>query len=341
MSFFGTISTIVINKKLLGKEFNLNEGNIKNLELFYNLIMKYQSIINYKSASFIIQNLIEDINLKKEYNEKQKDTKILNSFIEKIKEWEKEYMINNNNNIFSISNLLERIKIFIDINDSHNDYSNEEDENTKILNCVKLMTIHSAKGLEFTNIFIVGTEEGYFPSFIDCNDIFEDDLEEERRIFYVALTRAKQNCFISYCKRRKFKDKFINRTVSRFVTDIPEELTEIYNEVDYLYIPVSRRIEKEEEKLKLLNGENKIINNLSYENYYLNQNDENKVKLINNEEINRNDYKSIKDEILKIIELEEESDKLPDKNKINQKNHNSKNEKNEEKIIGKKRLLKG
>jgi superfamily I DNA/RNA helicase len=66
------------------------------------------------------------------------------------------------------------------------------------------MTIHQAKGLEFKYVFIVGLEEGNYP----CDrNIDVEELEEERRIFYVALTRAKINCFLSYAEERKLVKK--------------------------------------------------------------------------------------------------------------------------------------
>lgn len=83
---------------------------------------------------------------------------------------------------------------------------------------VTLMTIHSAKGLEFRNVFIVGMEENLFPGPMSSDS--PRALEEERRLFYVAITRAEENCFISYAKNRyKYgKPEFCNP--SRFLTDI-------------------------------------------------------------------------------------------------------------------------
>ena len=83
---------------------------------------------------------------------------------------------------------------------------------------VTLMTIHSAKGLEFRNVFIVGMEENLFPGPMSSDS--PRALEEDRRLFYVAITRAEENCFISYAKNRyKYgKPEFCNP--SRFLKDI-------------------------------------------------------------------------------------------------------------------------
>ena len=92
--------------------------------------------------------------------------------------------------------------------------SDKEEEGAKIT----LMTIHSAKGLEFKNVFVVGLEENLFPSSM-CGDSMRG-LEEERRLFYVAITRAEEHCYLSYAKSRfKFgKTEFC--TPSRFLKDI-------------------------------------------------------------------------------------------------------------------------
>lgn len=66
---------------------------------------------------------------------------------------------------------------------------------------VTMMTIHSAKGLEFKNVFIVGVEENLFPSNLNGQKSMED-FEEERRLFYVALTRAEQHVYLSYARQR-------------------------------------------------------------------------------------------------------------------------------------------
>ena len=95
------------------------------------------------------------------------------------------------------------------------------DRNTK---AVTLMTMHSAKGLEFPIVFIIGMEEGLFPHSRSLND--QDQLEEERRLCYVGITRAKEKVFLTYTCRRMFFGQFSSNEVSRFVLDIPEELIE-------------------------------------------------------------------------------------------------------------------
>jgi len=87
---------------------------------------------------------------------------------------------------------------------------------------VTLMTLHSAKGLEFPVVFIVGLEEGLFPHSRAMLDISE--LEEERRLMYVGITRAKEKLFLIYTKQRLYFGTRSNNLVSRFLADIPENL---------------------------------------------------------------------------------------------------------------------
>lgn len=94
------------------------------------------------------------------------------------------------------------------------------DDNNKDL--VTLMTIHAAKGLEFENVFIVGMEEGLFPHARSMLDTSQ--MEEERRLAYVGMTRAMKKLYLTYAERRLYFGSLSSNLVSRFVVDIPEEL---------------------------------------------------------------------------------------------------------------------
>ncbi len=87
---------------------------------------------------------------------------------------------------------------------------------------VTLMTLHSAKGLEFPVVFIVGMEEGIFPHSRSLND--KSQLEEERRLAYVGITRAKELLYLSYAARRLFFGEQLSNPPSRFIIEIPENL---------------------------------------------------------------------------------------------------------------------
>ena len=89
-------------------------------------------------------------------------------------------------------------------------------------NAVSLMTLHSAKGLEFDNVFIIGMEEGLFPHSRSMLEAHQ--LEEERRLAYVGMTRAKQKLYLTYATNRLYFGTHSANLISRFVVDIPEEL---------------------------------------------------------------------------------------------------------------------
>jgi DNA helicase-2/ATP-dependent DNA helicase PcrA len=87
---------------------------------------------------------------------------------------------------------------------------------------VVMMTMHSAKGLEFPNVFLVGFEDGLFPGMRAIGDM--EEMEEERRLCYVAITRAKQNLTISYAKQRMLYGRTNASLPSRFLREIPEDV---------------------------------------------------------------------------------------------------------------------
>jgi DNA helicase-2/ATP-dependent DNA helicase PcrA len=88
--------------------------------------------------------------------------------------------------------------------------------------CVQLMTLHSAKGLEFKQVFMVGMEDGLFPSMQSVDDIGR--LQEERRLCYVGITRAMQQLFLTHAESRRLYGKDNYPEASRFLKEIPSEL---------------------------------------------------------------------------------------------------------------------
>jgi DNA helicase-2/ATP-dependent DNA helicase PcrA len=96
-----------------------------------------------------------------------------------------------------------------------------EDEKDENADTVKMMTIHSAKGLEFGCVFVCGLEEMLFPNAMSVNT--REELEEERRLFYVAITRAKHKLWISYAHNRYKFGQLVQNEPSRFIDEIPQE----------------------------------------------------------------------------------------------------------------------
>ena len=118
----------------------------------------------------------------------------------------------------SLAEFLESITLSSDI-----DGMQDQDDS------VTLMTLHSAKGLEFPVVFLVGMEEGLFPGYRSIGE--PKELEEERRLFYVGITRAKRYLYLTCAKHRTIFGSTSYNQVSRFVKEIPDELLEGYAEV--------------------------------------------------------------------------------------------------------------
>ena len=118
----------------------------------------------------------------------------------------------------TLAEFLENITLSSDID------SMEEQEDS-----VTLMTLHSAKGLEFPVVFLVGMEEGIFPGYKSIGE--PKELEEERRLFYVGITRAKQYLYLTCAKHRTIFGATSYNQISRFVNEIPDELLEGYAEI--------------------------------------------------------------------------------------------------------------
>jgi DNA helicase-2/ATP-dependent DNA helicase PcrA len=116
--------------------------------------------------------------------------------------------------------------------------ANDLDKDTGDDDRVALMTIHLAKGLEFPHVFIVGLEEDLFPSAMSLNT--RSELEEERRLFYVALTRAEHQAYLTYAQSRYRWGKLVDSEPSRFIEEIDDQYLEYLNPVDsgYRYKPV-------------------------------------------------------------------------------------------------------
>ena len=97
-----------------------------------------------------------------------------------------------------------------------------DEKNEESQDAVTLMTLHSAKGLEFPVVFLLGLEEGVFPHSRSLMD--EEEMEEERRLAYVGITRAEKELFLTNAQMRTLYGRTSMNPVSRFIREIPEEL---------------------------------------------------------------------------------------------------------------------
>lgn len=208
---------------------------LKSQEKFFALGVDNIERLLVNGAQFKgIENFIKIYShLKKLANESPPITEFLKNLVDAVRYLE--YIKEDYDRILNISELISVASKFDDMEfkDAFQEFLNlaslwqahdEIDTNDKI----KLMSIHLSKGLEFKNVFVVGVEEGIFPHHKSMNgDLFSEnsDLEEERRLAYVAITRAKEKVYLSYTKRRKQWGKFIDVIPSRFISELPIEYT--------------------------------------------------------------------------------------------------------------------
>ncbi|WP_028829638.1 ATP-dependent helicase [Proteocatella sphenisci] len=186
-------------------------SKIKNtMRNFVILINSFRSMSEIVTISELIKKVIENTNYLKEL-EDEGDIEYQTRFenIQELMAVAQEYEKNNTDK--KLSDFLTEISLSTDI-DNMND-----SENT-----VTLMTIHSAKGLEFPVVFMIGMEEGVFP--INRSLINESQLEEERRLCYVGMTRAEELLYVTYATERTIFGKTTNQRASRFLEDIPSKL---------------------------------------------------------------------------------------------------------------------
>lgn len=120
-----------------------------------------------------------------------------------------------------INNFLEETSLYRDT------YNNENKD------AITLMTVHNAKGLEFEAVFMTGMEHSVFPHYFALEE--ENGIEEERRLFYVAITRAKQKLYLTYSKKRRINTGIMGQLPSSFLSEIPKHLMEIKEKNSYHY----------------------------------------------------------------------------------------------------------
>ena len=111
----------------------------------------------------------------------------------------------------SLSEFLEEIALVSDVD-------NMDDKNDRI----RLMTLHSAKGLEFPHVYLTGMEDGLFPSYMSISADDPSEIEEERRLAYVGITRAMEELTLTYAQARMIRGETQYNALSRFVREIPD-----------------------------------------------------------------------------------------------------------------------
>ncbi|MEH7385890.1 DNA helicase PcrA [Bacillus sp. JJ1521] len=198
------------------EQIGLSAKITNSLREFRDLINNWDQMQDYLSVTELVENVLE----KTGYLEALKTEKTLESQsrIENIEEF---LSVTQNfekaNDDKSLVAFLTDLALVADIDKL------DEDENDKH-NAVVLMTLHSAKGLEFPVVFLMGMEEGVFPHSRSLME--EAEMEEERRLAYVGITRAEEELYISNAQMRTLYGRTSMNPVSRFIAEIPEELLE-------------------------------------------------------------------------------------------------------------------
>ena len=203
-----TIENIAIKASSLGVPMYEAIDSGKELE-FKKMIEELKELKEKSSITELIDLILDKTGIKDELiSEKSLEADIRLENLEEFKTITKNF--EDRLGIVSLEEFLEEISLVADIEEHRN--------NT---NVVTLMTIHSAKGLEFENVFIIGMEEGIFPH---ANSLFDDDqIEEERRLCYVAITRAKKKLWLINSQKRTIYGDISCNPTSRFINEIDEE----------------------------------------------------------------------------------------------------------------------
>jgi DNA helicase-2/ATP-dependent DNA helicase PcrA len=194
---------------------NLNKGTAGKILHFVGLIQKFMQLSEDCDAFDTAKTIAEQTGILKElYNDKSPEGLSRHENIQELLNGIQEFSINakETGEPEKLENYLEDVALLTD-----QDNEKEEDRNK-----VTLMTVHSSKGLEFKNVFVVGMEENLFPS-NQNGDNKPETLEEERRLFYVALTRAEENAWFSYANQRYRWGNLDFCTPSRFLEEIDEQ----------------------------------------------------------------------------------------------------------------------
>jgi len=208
-------------EELRNYDLKINQGILTKIDNFVILLKRFMVQVKTSNAfeiakdiaqaSGIIRNLDED-KTPEGISRAENIEELLNG-IREYSEAEPEAGTDEGNSIRSLDLYLQNVSLLTDADKDDGDP-----------NKVSLMTIHAAKGLEFPYVFVVGLEENLFPSIMSLNS--RSDLEEERRLFYVAITRAEKQATLSYAENRYKWGNFTTCEPSRFIEEISEKFIE-------------------------------------------------------------------------------------------------------------------
>jgi DNA helicase-2/ATP-dependent DNA helicase PcrA len=212
-----------------GKLFNA--GTQRKLNSFVGLIASFRASIDQLSAHELVTEIATQSGMMKDlYTDRTPESISRQENVQELLNGIQEFSLNRQEEggEAGLVNFLEEVSLLTD----------QDNESTDDINKVTLMTIHSSKGLEFKNVYIVGAEEGLFPSSMTQES--EQGVEEERRLFYVAITRAEDNATITFARTRyKYGESSFCRP-SRFIGEIHPDFIEFTGEQTKIPDPQGR-----------------------------------------------------------------------------------------------------
>ncbi len=202
------------------REFGFRAGTLETIEEFVLMIRSFQSMLQKQNAYEVAFHVGKQTNIVKElFNDKSTEGvnryENIQELLNSIKEWIETPLNEEDGEVGDkgLGAYLQQITLLTD--------ADEKDPDADL---VKLMTVHSAKGLEFQCVFVAGLEEMLFPSGMSVNT--REELEEERRLFYVAITRAKNRLWLTYANSRYRFGTLVQNEPSRFVDELPADFME-------------------------------------------------------------------------------------------------------------------
>lgn len=216
-----SVTEVLGNLGFYAPRLNLNNGILTKLSDFWSMIKAFQVLLKEENAYNLTMEVAKRSGLIKFLKDDQTPEGI--SRVENVQELmnsmqgfiEEQQQIEDGDP--SLSNFLENIALSADTQTDKNDDTDK----------VSLMTIHLSKGLEFPIVHLVGLEENLFPSFMSSST--REEVEEERRLFYVALTRAEKQAFFSYAISRFQWGKITDAEPSRFLSEVDSQYLEFIN----------------------------------------------------------------------------------------------------------------
>lgn len=187
------------------------------LKSFVSMIQVFRSKLPYISLEELVHDILDTTGYIEKMEADDKEDAIqreenIDELINKVVAYEDEHSDEEQDEA-SLSGFLEEVALVADID-------NVSSDSNKVL----LMTLHSAKGLEFPHVFITGLEDGLFPGFMSITSDDPSDMEEERRLCYVGITRAMEELTITCARQRMLRGETQYNAPSRFVREIPQEL---------------------------------------------------------------------------------------------------------------------